>query len=942
MSNRFYGYDNKCLILNKRDDLKQRINYDSYEYKIWNIMTTATKKNQKTLKNSKYQNLKNYRLKLLKIAKLIDDLKDLKDGDHKKFSNIEFIAPLFIKNPQILIDNLYRYNRIRNFILKIIKDTDYDYDYEDKDKETGILFDLFKDKVIEDEEAKKAEAKKAEDKKAKDKKAKRAYTVYSLNNRFYPQLRKFEVYKNIEKDDFNKLMNESGNHKFFKFTQNELDKSINKNFKSIYEPNCCNKYYKLSLQLGYLEKAREHLRNYFLKNKQLIGIKKKIDSKFCQQLISKEIPNDFFKEKQEVEIQKDTELETEIINFLKDSDGDGDADTIKKKILNKISQIEKLDFSIKSVRTEYYKYKGIFLYLNKDDVFEMRNYINDKDDNQDVLVAYYENKIFQEIFAESDKKYYTNLGEEIKGSIINIPQYKEISYFDSLENELNRIKETVSDNNFKFKLINILKNKLHDKRKLEDITEENLKKIIKDYSTYDFFYNKTQEGVKKLLSKFYNEIYFDKTDYSVKVFTIDKDNREIRKFIKKHIGWDSNISPKNMLDINHITKKVTYNLQNSLQSSIEITEKNTDVDASKYNNLSLSVGNLGGNERKNWDLTLNDNSIMILQEVFYDKGTELTTKNWYDEHDYLISKNDNENILNYIGNEIPDDNLLSIKLSKSSNLHHGCCILYGNNITFIKKIKPSYKKEVIFNEKKIFNRTSDWILLQYNDMFIATISIHLQVVESLYTFCSNIYIIESLKKDVKYFQDKNIPCIIGGDFQKIIFKNNILNILNKLNIDKLFTNFSKISPEDSIDHIDHIFCTKDLLKDNITITNLVEDGVHKIFSLQLPNTNIDSLIKKNKSETGIQNFGKSDFADKINNTFSNNSFNGTFSVSYQYKKKYPNILKQLDNYENNYENSDELEIKKLSDNKYGVTKYSYYQRTNNNNIESLLSNLLEN
>ena len=52
------------------------------------------------------------------------------------------------------------------------------------------------------------------------------------------------------------------------------------------------------------------------------------------------------------------------------------------------------------------------------------------------------------------------------------------------------------------------------------------------------------------------------------------------------------------LDINHITKKVTYNLQNSLQSSIEITEKNTDVDASKYNNLSLSVGNLGGNERK--------------------------------------------------------------------------------------------------------------------------------------------------------------------------------------------------------------------------------------------------------------------------------------------------------------------------------------------------------
>ena len=115
--------------------------------------------------------------------------------------------------------------------------------------------------------------------------------------------------------------------------------------------------------------------------------------------------------------------------------------------------------------------------------------------------------------------------------------------------------------------------------------------------------------------------------------------------------------------------------------------------------------------------------------------------------------------------------------------------------------------------------------------------------------------------------------------------------MNKLNIDKLFTNFSKISPEDSIDHIDHIFCTKDLLKDNITITNLVEDGVHKIFSLQLPNTNIDSLIKKNKSETGIQNFGKSDFADKINNTFSNNSFNGTFSVSYQYKKKISEYFK---------------------------------------------------
>jgi len=28
-----------------------------------------------------------------------------------------------------------------------------------------------------------------------DIKAQRAYTVYSLNNRFYPQLRKFEIYK---------------------------------------------------------------------------------------------------------------------------------------------------------------------------------------------------------------------------------------------------------------------------------------------------------------------------------------------------------------------------------------------------------------------------------------------------------------------------------------------------------------------------------------------------------------------------------------------------------------------------------------------------------------------------------------------------------------------------------------------------------------------------
>ena len=49
-------------------------------------------------------------------------------------------------------------------------------------------------------------------------------------------------------------------------------------------------------------------------------------------------------------------------------------------------------------------------------------------------------------------------------------------------------------------------------------------------------------------------------------------------------------------------------------------------------------------------------------------------------------------------------------------------------------------------KKRYLIEQSDWILLQYNDMFIATISIHLQVVESLYTFCSNIYIIESIKK----------------------------------------------------------------------------------------------------------------------------------------------------------------------------------------------------
>ena len=71
------------------------------------------------------------------------------------------------------------------------------------------------------------------------------------------------------------------------------------------------------------------------------------------------------------------------------------------------------------------------------------------------------------------------------------------------------------------------------------------------------------------------------------------------------------------------------------------------------------------------------------------------------------------------------------------------------------------------------------------------------------------------------------------------------------------------------------------------------------------------------------------------NTFSNNSFGSTFSIPLQYKRFRNTIINEI------ITNSiEDIEIKKISDNEYGFTTFSYYQRINDNKIENKLSSLI--
>jgi endonuclease/exonuclease/phosphatase family metal-dependent hydrolase len=954
----FYGHTRRCLVNNNSEiesnvseknisDLKETL-----EFKVWyKLNKKYSKKQQK--QGIKYLDQFFYYLpkklnenNILTIAKIIDLLKD-----DENYPDIKYIAPLFVSNPYIFIKNLRFYKFIRNMLINkknLFVPRSKLNNYKNK---YGYIYDLFytKDEIQYEDNLQDVY---------------KIYKTYDLNKKIFPQLKSYDYFSKIEgKSKFEALCN--SNTYVCKEYQN-VKNYISKTDKDISVDGNYGSYFKLKKIIGYTEFNFTGNSNVIINNrKQLIDQDQDQDQDVIQKLSYKEIQI-----KNQISnniINIDKKLEKEIINFMTETIGNKN-DIIKKiKVRIKIleaSEENKYELNNSIIWTEYYKYNVFFLYkIDETEKNKIKNLFNFaeilKEPEKNFCFYYFENKIFQEIAFEIGKNAYRKIGNELKNAVINNSEYDQINpynEYDLIEINLRQAILEISKTppNFNWKYKNITEENINSFPSLE---HKQKKLLIKQMDKYGRFNNKNEQFKDETLKNFYSKTYFeDAENIQSRFFTFEntsETNRKVNYFIKSFIGYDDQIKDINYkYDINKLTHKLITKLDQALDTVNKKIYVDVDVDVDFKNsthlvdkNIFLANGNLGGNDEKlKWNINADNNKkyIIFLQEVlFRSKEDSKEASGWIDEYDYLKSKDSNNNNLSYVNNtEISEDNLLQIRLDKNENIHHGCGILYNENkFEFVRRIKPSYKKIQLQKNKSISNRSTDWIILKVKngtdvDKHIAVLSVHLQVVNSFFTFYNNLLILQSIKKDKKEFMEKNIPCIIGGDFQNMIYKN-YEGQFAKLNIDSILTNddFTKIYPLNSIDYI---FCSKKLLDNNISFKQDDTIDKHHIFTVDLFNERkVNNMIKK--VDSGILNFFESPgYKEQLMNTFSNNSFGSTFSIPLQYKNFRNTIINEIIN--TNIEN---IEIKKISDNEYGFTKFSYYQRINDNKIEEILSSLID-
>ena len=952
----FYGHTRRCLVKNNQQVNSEKENIETLkqklEFQVWyKLNKKISKEQQKQNQNGKkyldpffvYLPKNLNKNNILIIAKIID----LLEGNKTDYPDIEYIAPLFVSNPLIFIKYLNFYHNIRR---KLTNLTNNKLDNLKKSDKSHIYELFFKPLNISETDA-------------DNDKACRNYIIYKKNKEIFPNLKLYDYYSKVNsKTDFmNLCKKEKYECKKYEYIDNQYFKKTEENY--VNDPTI-EKFFKLEKLIGF--------ENYKIVNSNIINI-------YRNQLIddNKEITNlqlinnitckriQIKNQTSNINIKIKGKLEDEIINYIKVNVGN--KEEIKQKIKTRIKNLEatdenKYELNNPVIWTEYYKYNVFFLYqideTEKNKIKKLFNFgKNLTEQEKNFCFYYFENKIFQEIAFEigQKKNKYNIIGNELKNAVINNSKYND-NYINPYNDNVVNIKDNLTDAlaeirgdppNFNWKYNNsITKEKIND---FNRATRDEKKLLKNQMDKYGRFNNKNEDFKNKTLEKFYSKNYFvdpKNKNNQEKFFTFENTSEtkwKVNNFIKSFIGYDDKIkNSDDEYDINKLTHKLITKLDQVLDTV------NIDLNVQNYSNIEdknifLANGNLGGNDEKlKWIINADNNKkyIIFLQEVLFksnDNSKEASM--WIDEYDYLKSKDSNNNTLSYVNNtEISEDNLLQIRLDKNENIHHGCGILYNETkFAFVKRINPSYKKIQLRKNKSISNRSTDWIILKVKDgpdedKHIAVLSVHLQVVSSFFTFNNNLLILQSIKKDEKEFKKKNIPCIIGGDFQNMIYKN-YQGDNEKLDIENILTNndFTKISPSDN--SIDYIFCSKNLLQESISNIKNNVAGHHNIFTFSLDNSEIEFNIIENNNNDGILNFFEP--SGQLMNTFSNNSFGSTFSIPLQYKRFRNTIINEI------ITNSiEDIEIKKISDNEYGFTTFSYYQRINDNKIENKLSSLI--
>ena len=156
-----------------------------------------------------------------------------------------------------------------------------------------------------------------------------------------------------------------------------------------------------------------------------------------------------------------------------------------------------------------------------------------------------------------------------------------------------------------------------------------------------------------------------------------------------------------------------------------------------------------------------------------------------------------------------------------------------------------------------------------------------------------------------------------------------------------------ITPKDSIDHIIY---TNDLFQspgsNNVDDCDIVNN--HFIFSHNINKQEITEIsgmsgisVLWNESKWSIRITGSGiskTYEEMRNQTFSYNSFNSTFTIPYEFRKKYPTVKEKLLEY---FENKS-FEIVDISKNDYGYLRFSYHPLVNKEPIKTILSSFIKN
>ena len=352
--------------------------------------------------------------KQLKIYQLIDTFKDFED-----FEDFEEIAQLFIHEPQVLIDNLYRYKQIRECIKNY-----------GPVKAEVVKAEAVAAEVEEEEEVEEVDVEEEEEVEEVDVEAAKQYYIDKLDQKHHPLVKKYEKYTQLNESEFDQL----GTNKFKKksytirndeleFFQDNIDKDIYK-----YE-----QYFKLTSYIGYstLEGDLEKTGNCVPINKtQLIHLPE-VTRIFQQFHLDK-----YFTKENEYP------LITEFLSQYKNSEETPNKMTeetpnkMTDDILNKIKLLENAFFTQKNRKPWilYYKYK--LLVEDKLDIInQLRVHFNgDVTNTQEIDLLqftkrYYDNKVFIEIYKNiyntDGEAYFKNISEKIISALNSYSPFKD-------------------------------------------------------------------------------------------------------------------------------------------------------------------------------------------------------------------------------------------------------------------------------------------------------------------------------------------------------------------------------------------------------------------------------------------------------------------------------------------------------------------------------------